>query len=449
MTHSSLPRYFVSRAAAQGFSQLPAEPLSPAHVVDCFFTGGRHLVEREWLVATDALGNLLALPDESRDQFPETVQAELAFHEICARPAKRLLAAVDFFLFYVQLLEQPAEAPGLNDPVYLYGTLFGPYPAAGAPPPGVEGQLTATRADLLDGLVRGAAHAFCYARPSGDDGPALRCLHLMLPGDREAETRGGSGVVLAYPLLPPQLILNEVANEIVVSQLLYDTLSAFAEDLAREQIDHPLRGKTLPVPSRLALEDQLRAQGYDIRGDAAARKVEAGEGFQGFLASVFGSLMGEELALPPEGAVDDFLGLARLTLDALPGWPSPRAAALRSLVRAAPPEAYRPAARPRPSPPVRIPAASAPAVPPPAPERAATPAAAGRREPPAWMQDFIVAHQRPGAPPPRVTPTAPSPPAAAGPEWMTDFSRQPGAARAGDAAEANPGASPEWMRDFD
>src|SRR5262249_50279233 len=152
----------------------------------------------------------------------------------------------------------------------------------------------------------------------------VRCFHLLLPGDREEEISRGSGIILAYPLLPPELILTDVSNEFVVSRLLYDILIAIKEDLEREQVAHPMRSSVLPVPSRMNLEQELMAQGYEIKGDAAVKKPGGGGGFQGFLSTVFGPLMSDRLDLPPEGEADDFLNLAVIALNTLPGWPSPR-----------------------------------------------------------------------------------------------------------------------------
>jgi hypothetical protein len=470
MAQRSIPRYFVSRSGAEGASRPLKGTLQPAHVVDCFLLGNRHLAEREWIVATDELGNLLALPDEDRGDLSGSIQTELACHEISSPRRKRLIEASQLFLFNLQLLEQPAQSPGLDDPVYLYGTLFGPYPAAdGKPPGGIEGQLTVTRVDLLDGLAQAAEYAFRYTAASGDSGEARRCFHLLLPADREEEIERGSGIVLAYPLLPPELLLYDIGNEIVVSQLLYDILSALKEDLAREQIHHPLRSQTLPVPSRSTLEQQLEVQGYEIKGNTAIKKSAPGEGFQGFLASVFGALMNDRLELPPEGEVDDFMELARHTLNALTGFPSSRTVALRRRVKDALPVADRHShhGRASSSPPIRTPAISSPLPPQqrtqrgvaapgsgPAPRGGAPAHAVGRRdEPPEWMQDFIAAHHPPGGPAPRLTSTGLIPTAAKQtrkpPEWMQDFDRPTTTKPACPSKPPDPAVDPEWMNDFE
>jgi hypothetical protein len=456
MTQRLLPRYFIGRSDALSHDDSSGEFLPPEHIIDSFFIGGRHLVERELVVAVDCLGNLRALSLDDLDMFPAKARAELAYHDMSGGGQRRLLEATEFFLFRLDLLEQPAGTPGWNDPVYLYGALYGPWPSADRKQAaGIEGQLTITRGDLLEGLVRGAGHAFRCAGSDvvgGGGAREARCFHLLLPGEREEETRRGQGIVLAYPLLPAELILTDVSNEFVVSQLLYDILIALKEDMEREQIVHPLRSIVLPVPSRMTLERQLMAQGYEIKGGAAVKKAEAGGGFQGFLATVFGPLMSDRLELPPEGAVDDFLNLAGTTLDTLPGWPSPRIAALRSCLKQVSAEAYRNALSRR--------ATEAPqiTIPQPSVIQRHTPVRPVRpiNEPSDWMQDFIAAHRERGAPPPRLTSTAAlkrksTSSAESGAEeleWMKDFAPQ-AADKPRKPDKSEPQTKPEWIDDFE
>ena len=451
MTYRTLPRYFVGRADAQDSGNLPDGPLSPAHIVDNFFIGSRHLEEREWIVAVDILGGLQFLSGAQRTSLPEPAQHELAFNEISNANGRRLIDTSEIFLFDLQLLEQPAGVPGWNDPVYLYGRLYGPYPgSAGEPQVGVEGQLTLTRGDLLQGLIDETTNAFRYAGTSALAGQSSRCLHLLLPGDAEEEVRRGAGLILAYPLLPAALITADVSNEIVINQLVYDLLSALKDDLEREQAEHPLRRMTLPVPSRASLEQQLRLQGYEIEGDTARKKPDTGEGFKGILASVFGALTGDRLDLPPEAEVDEFLDLARRTLMSLPGWPSPRARALRDCVRPAP---ARREVRHPPMPPC-TPQLSAPLP----PVRAPHPTRRSH-EPPEWMKDFISAHRQSDGPPPRLTSTTVLKPQTVStkitdssgrePEWLEDFEQPLPVKQPDEAQKQRQLDRPGWMDDFE
>ena len=246
--------------------------------------------------------------------------------------------------------------------------------------------------------------------------------------------------------------MTDVSNEFVVSQLLYDILIALKEDLEREQIVHPIRSTVLPVPSRMTLERQLAAQGYEIKGGAAVKKAEAGGGFQGLLATVFGPLMSDRLELPPEGEADDFLNLAGSALNTLPGWPSTRSAALRSCVKPAPAVANRNALRLRDAeaPQIRIPQPSV------IQRHTQVRPVRPINEPPDWMQDFITAHREPGAPAPRLTSTAElnrksTSSAESGAQeldWMKDFAPQAtDKRRKPDKSEAQ--TKPEWIDDFE
>jgi hypothetical protein len=479
----------VSRSESAPSDSAANEFFPPEHIIDSFFIGDRHLAEREWRVAVDAAGNLQALPPIRLDNsdLSAAIQTELAFSDMVGG-RRRLIEAAEFFLFRLELLEQPAGTPGWNDPIYLYGTLYGPFPTAGQAV-GIEGQLAITRGDLLEGLIQSAEYAFRYCRSVAlKDGtePPPRCFHLSLPGDREEDLQRGLGIVLAYPLLPAELILTGVSNEIVVKQLLHDTLSALKDDLARERIAHPLCSTTLPVPSRFMLEQQLLAEGYSIKGDAAVKKTAAGEGFKGFLAGVFGSLMSERLDLPPEADVDQFLNIASKVLNTLPGWPTPRAVALRNRVKPAPAESFRNNARRRPAQPTQI--------------RTPQPGESAQRlqlrqvrqtgAPPDWMRDFIAAHQQPNAAPAKLTSTfglrpdtlrntdssdaspqgslskqgpkrktdgkpasasnfTPGSTSGSTPEWMQDFDDPSGRARPNDSKKPAPSSKPEWLKDFE
>ncbi|HKX28814.1 MAG TPA: hypothetical protein VJ302_14045 [Blastocatellia bacterium] len=470
MVWPSLPKYFIAHAAQD--SDHSSDEVAPlAHVLDSFLTGDGRLNERGWVVATDCLGHLHLLPDSDRESFPASIQNELAFHELSAggrTRQTRSIQASQVFLFHFELLEQLAGAPGFNDPVYLYGTLYGPCPEAPEGPSGeetrmigIEGQLAVSRGDVMEALIQGTEYAFRYALPRDESGPAQRCFHLLLPGGGDEETTRGADLILAYPLLPVELRSAGVSNEFVVSQVIYDLLSAIKEDAIREQVEHPLRSMVLPVPSRSVLEQELQSQGYTINGDQAV-KPKTGAGARGLLAAVFGPLINDRLELPPEGTVDEFLGLAGQALAAMPGWPPPRTTALRSRVRPAP-SRLRLADRVPFSPaPPRIQPPNAPALP---RVRTARPVQKARpgNEPPAWMQDFIAAHCRPESPPPKLTSTAaPKPPrgdrakrgsAAVPPEWMKDFDQpsppaQPPAEVKRKSSSGKP-ESPEWMDDFE
>lgn len=436
MGKRSLPRYFVPRSGDSDEGAYAPGAFPYLHPVDLLYTSARHTYEREWIVMVDGTGSLQAIAGECMNDLPAEIQSELSFNEVLSSGNCRLVNASEFYLFSVQLLEQPTEAPGLNDPVYLYGRMFGPCSTNEGQEPGIDGQLTVSRADLLLGLVQGADYAFQYAGQGGEHGKTSRCFHMVLPGDRDEEVRQGKGIVIAYPLLPPELLLTDVSNELIVSHMLYDVLAELKDDVVKERINHPLKSQILPVPSRSSMELQLEGQGYVVKGNTAVRKIATSDGFTGFLASVYGTLMKDKLELPQEGTIGDFIDIARQAIKSLPGWPPPRSAMMRDCVRRVPEDVRARAASSRSSKaaytkPVKIPQSS---YVPPAPS-GATASNRSNRSPnpnqtPDWMQDFMNAHKKAGSSTSRVTASV----------WTARDSQQ---------ANQERSSRPDWMKDFD
>lgn len=389
------------------------------------------MVEREWVVTIDSAGYLKATDGEKLGSLPATVQQDLAFNEVIGSAANRTLDSSHVYLFYLEALEQPPETPGLNDPVYLYGTLYGPYPSSSSESGrGVDGQLTINRMDLLAGIVDSAKFAFNYQSVvSGSQ--TQRCFNLLLPGDREEEIAQGKGLVMAYPLMPAEVVMGEPWNELVVSGLIFDILSALKEDLEKEKLNHPLRTTTLPVPNRAWLEQQLESNGYQIKGNVATRLPGANTGIPKMLSYALGHLIKDKTTLPPQGNINDFIALAETTINHLPGFPPTRLKALRNRVRPVSAEARAQGSRAKlaPAQAARIPAGQP------------FPAQIGNA-PPAkkvdWMQDFISKHRPAGAGETRLT-------------TMSGLSGSRASAPAKSAAkpETKLKAKPDWMSDFD
>jgi hypothetical protein len=407
------PRYFAARPSSGSPAAASGAPAPVTAVLDAFVLESDHLAPTEWVVGFDDLGRLAAQP-LTAEALPASARAQLSFHEV-AGGSRRAVRASELHLFEIQLVEQAAASPGFDDPVHLYGTLLGPLGVGGA---AVEGQLTVTRADVLDAAIAGAKHAFRY----GGDGSA-RAFQLLLPADRLEELAQGRGLVLAYPVLSGDLHATVPGNEFFFNQILYDVIVGLWADVEAEAPPPRRRPQDVPVPNRALLEQRLQSEGFVIEGDRAVRKRK------GLLGSVLDALVEEGRTLPPEGQSDDYVKLAAEALAAIPGWPSPRARALRACLGPAP------GGMAAPPPPRHI----LPPSPPPPPQR--------RTGPPAWMEDFIAARARPGAPPPVVT---------RAPAWMSDFVAPAAAPPEGHAKEAaeqaeqpEAPARPAWMKDFD
>lgn len=412
------PRLFVP-SSADDSDELTGAPSEPSWVLDAFVhvTLGADAIEV--LTGLDAMGALALHPLDERHERLSSIRAHLAHAEVASPARRRVESARDgLWLFALELVEQLPDAPGPNDPIYLYGTMW---PAADPTMPGVRGQLACTRGDLLRGLVDGARWAFRFPPDEGERVP--RAFHMLLPGDRADALATGRGLVLAYPAMDPGLIGSHAGNDLLVVDLTRDVLAALYADPDRE----PPAGddEPLPVTDRAAALSALEADGWEIdEADGVARRKDP-EG--GFLKRLVGGKT--TTPLPREGGIDDFIAIAERELTRLPGWPTAASQALFARVGPwtggfgrtrlpavqaatsprvpAPPEPPREPARPAPRPPDR-----------------ATPRA--RRDD--WMQDFVSAHaeRRPqltrvAPPPPRAAPTTTAPPKSARPDWMKDF----------------------------
>jgi hypothetical protein len=348
----------------------------------------------ELLVGTQADGALSVI-ELDRSQLSQRVAAQLAFHEVASGKSVTLDVA-ELYVFDLQVLELLMDAPGINDAMYLYGALRGPYPTKpGTPVATVEGQLTVTRSDLLSALVDGTHDAFAY-RPEGH---GARCVHALLPGERADILDGGHGCVLAFPLAPAWTLESLVPNDRVASQIFYDVLHALYRDL-REALE-------LPVPSRAAVVAELQAEGFTIEGDTAVRTKRTG---------ILGSIMPERerRTLPREGTLDEYVRAAGAALSKL-GVPTPETLALRRRRGVVTPTPI--ATRPIPTAP-SAPAPSTPTAPQPDVRQPRPRIEAGNTD---WMKDFVDAHRSPGKPAPRVVAPSRSVSPKKSPAWMDDF----------------------------
>lgn len=379
------------------------------------------------LVIGTAAGGAVHITDD-RSRLAHRALAQLSFHEVASGRVLEL-DADELYVFDLLTLEILPDAPGVNDALYLYGAMKGRYPAKeGSAVALLDGQLTVTRGDLLDGLVDGFVNAFAYA----PDMHGSRCVHALLPGDRAETIERGRGIVLALPLVPDWVLECPTANDVVVGQVIYDVLNALRTDLG---ITEPL-----PVPSRDALEQKLVATGWQIEGNQAVRPRGRGIG------KLFSK--DERRTLPPQGTLDELVAEAKTVLARIPGIPSQETMALRRRFLRPPSPVAVPA-------PARIPVQSS-AMPPP-PHSAATPALSPgaaprphvRSDRSEWMRDFIDAHRSPSRPAPQVVTPSRAVSREATPTWMNDFD-EPMPIEPGTPDENEPATPrPDWSKDFD
>jgi hypothetical protein len=407
-------RYFVAHGAVL---DLPAaHDTGMARALDAFVLGGARSPRRV-VVARDLAGELHLVDEDGPAGLPDALRRDVGRHEIARGRPPRLLDVEEIWLFSVDLLEEPADSPGTNDPVQLYGRLSGPWGPSSSAPRACNGQLTVTRGDLLRGFSESGGQPFLV------DGGAI--LHTLLPGDRVEDVASGRGAVLAYALLPLDAGGLDGGNETCAIQVFDGLVHALQDDLRKHAVGVPFATRLLPVVDRRSLESRLEAEGFAVEGDVAERKT-------GFLSK-------ERRALPPEWKVDDVGSVAREALGALgAAFPDARSAALWLRTQGRAPAFAVPSTRTTTT--ATTTATTARAASSSAGETAATKPATVveqpfRRRAPDWMNDFA------------------SPTTTAAPR-RTAVAPAPARPRAPVSSSSTSGASagaprPDWMKDFD
>ncbi|WP_201756643.1 hypothetical protein [Corallococcus silvisoli] len=437
----SPPRYFVPHAASP-VEAVPCDAAEVVHAVDAFRLDPAYLGESEWFVCTDVVGQLQVIPGSERARLPASVQAQLALHEVASGRLPRRLAATELYFFSIELVEHPADAEGFNDPVYLYGTLSGPWPGPNAQR--MKGQLTVTRGDVLAGFAHATPDAFQYVKDA-ESRDAPRAYHALLPGDRADQLAQGKGLVLAWPAVAAELQAHNVANGAQVASVLHAVLAQLQADARANQGPAALASLELPVPSRAMAIADLELKGYEVKGDIATPRPTKG----GLVGKLAGWIQDTSVRVPREAPPPEFLELARRVLPMLPGWPTETERTLRTHVLAGTQSPSRPSSNTLPP---GTTAPRAPTPPPSLPPRLQT-RPVGSSE---WMVDFLDAHDKPGGAQPHITRLQPKPeprpapkpkpkPQVAKASWKMDFVKAtptPPAPTQRETSPATPGKQP-------
>ncbi len=280
------------------------------------------------LLAED--GHLQLNEMNERQPSATNLRNQLAFDEIAGGSKLRELDVRSLHLLNVQMMEQPSNTVGVNDPVILHGTLsyaFGPVEEV------VTGYLTVSRADFLDAIIGGAQYAFQYSA-SGIEGMAARCFPLLLAGNRAESTLHGTDLILAYPLLPTDIIDKSPGNETLIQQMLYEVLIALQEDLDSQDVKNPLCLEDLSATDREKLEQELLNDGYVIKGDTAYRnKITAHWRPLCEILNRLGPLVRNEIQLPYKHTLDELIELSSEAFTHIRDWPPPSTVAIRSRYR--------------------------------------------------------------------------------------------------------------------
>src|SRR5262245_12027480 len=104
---------------------------------------------QDWLVVHAQWRNLYVI---DTCKHGASLREEWATNQLLV--GARTLHVERFFCFAIDGLHEMPDVPGDNDPVQVKGDLFGPF-ASGEQVITVHGTLTITRAEILEGFIRG------------------------------------------------------------------------------------------------------------------------------------------------------------------------------------------------------------------------------------------------------------------------------------------------------
>ncbi|MBI5497744.1 MAG: hypothetical protein HY904_22245 [Deltaproteobacteria bacterium] len=301
------PRFFAPSGPPVAIPPPPAQ----ARVVD------RFLYEREpWVSRLDDAGHLHATREDAVRARGGDVVRLLNAHELAG--AARTFRIRGIWLAQFTAIETTLDTPGINDSIELRGRLHGPFPSG--QPFSWPGRLTVTRAELLDGLVRGLAHAF---RVSLSATAEESVVGAVLPGGDLAATVDRHGVILAYPCGGDDTWA-AAGNQAQVRQFFYALLDQMRAEQAAER-PRRLAAAQVPAPDQAWMEARYRERGYRVQNGTAVRKR----------SGMVGRFFPERVAVAAQGTARDFAVLSQVALGEAEGWPSARCRALAPLVEAA------------------------------------------------------------------------------------------------------------------
>src|SRR5262249_26467679 len=120
------PHYFIPAEGGGGpGAQVPIAPL--AHAIDSFLLESSLRRPTKVIVGLHEEGGLgWVMGDQPRDMLSAQALSELHLDEVGPPARQRTIVGESLYVMDLELVEQVASGPELNDPVYAYGTLLGP-----------------------------------------------------------------------------------------------------------------------------------------------------------------------------------------------------------------------------------------------------------------------------------------------------------------------------------
>jgi hypothetical protein len=277
----------------------------PASILDIFYLRTTVHTPAYLAVVVGCMGGYLDIfIGDAIRQLPELLYGQVQAIQTSRRDQFRILTAQSLGLFTLDAMEQAVQIAGFNDAVYLFGWMQMRIESVNGrldkQPLQINGRL-----DLLHTFRQSAAHVF-----TDPHNPNEKMYHLLIPAGPASDIQQGKHLVLLYPILDPQLF-ERAHNSFIVMRLAYDLLLALQQDMLQAGSPHPFVRQPLPVPSRKRLEEELKRDGYEVKGDVAIKKFQVQPQlgqirFLMRLRQVAQRWVGERIALPPQAMSTDY-----------------------------------------------------------------------------------------------------------------------------------------------
>ena len=190
---SELPPFFTPRVGVEA-RELTLNLAGVQQATDVFVATFGAEDAKPWVVVIDEAGSFFLSELERRGELPARVRDMV--NEQLLGPALRQVHLKELYLFALLAADAGIDRPGLNDPMALDGTLFGPFPSD--KPMALEGRLTITRGDLLQGAVEGHATRF-FVTGHQLDPRVCGTTGLMLPASEAKALQAGRGAATTTP----------------------------------------------------------------------------------------------------------------------------------------------------------------------------------------------------------------------------------------------------------
>lgn len=306
------PSHFQPAPVADSSERSLVEPL-PVSLLDVFFLRRSRAARPQLMAILSCLGGgIVATPVSEATPFAPAIQAQLTTASVQTRGQFRVLTARELWIATLDAVDQAVETSGLNDPVYLYGTLQWLAEAdertVSLSALNQPGSATVGRLDLLAACAGASATGLQLAERDAF------VYQLLLPLGPGQLIEQGQALGLFYPTLDPAVFASP-DNRVVLLRIAYELLARLQQDLHVELPNHPFTKLLLPVPSRQRLEAELVADGYRIQGNSALKatgapgRPAAGVGFLTHLRSLAESWFAPEIPLPAQATPEGYQAL--------------------------------------------------------------------------------------------------------------------------------------------